>query len=153
MCGWGEGKYICIKLELTVGSLICSRPNLMQVCVMVSLYRTDRQTGRCKYLSLGEVEVHSDFVSPQPGQVVVVGELGLQLANLLLGECRPLLPGFTAHIWLVVPVLRLWNKTPTHTSPAGSVRADLYAIETLNKKKKVGLKVWPVWGQVGISRR
>jgi len=79
--------------------------------------RTDRQTDRCKYLSLGEVKVHSDLVSPQARQVVVVGELGLQLANLLLGERRPLLPGFTAHVRLVVPVLGLW-KSNTNAHPA-----------------------------------
>lgn len=37
----------------------------------------------------------------------MVGELGLQLADLLLGEGRPLLPGFAAAVRLVVPVLGL----------------------------------------------
>lgn len=47
-------------------------------------------------LALGEVQVHSDLVSPEPGQVVMVRELSLQLPKLLLGEGRPLLAGLAA---------------------------------------------------------
>lgn len=48
------------------------------------------------HLPLGEVQVYSDLVSPQPGQVVVVSELRLQLPQLLLGERRPLLAGLAS---------------------------------------------------------
>lgn len=64
-------------------------------------------TLRGTYLSFGEVQVDGDLVAPQSGQVVVVGELGLQLSDLLLGEGRALLPGLAAHVRLVVPVLGL----------------------------------------------
>lgn len=50
------------------------------------------------YLAFGQVQVDSDFVASQSGQVVVVGELGLQLSDLLLGEGRALLPGFAAAV-------------------------------------------------------
>lgn len=58
-----------------------------------------------EHLSLGEVEVHGDLVAPEPGQVVVVGELGLQLPQLLLGERCTLLPGLAAGIHFEIGVL------------------------------------------------
>lgn len=57
------------------------------------------------YLAFGQVEVDGDLVASQPGQVVVVSELGLQFSDLLLGEGRALLPGLAA------AVLRLYVET------------------------------------------
>lgn len=59
------------------------------------------------YLAFCQVEVDSDFVAPQSGQVVVVSELWLQFPDLLLGEGCALLPGFAA------AVLRLYMTTVT----------------------------------------
>lgn len=63
-----------------------------------------------EHLSLCEVQVHGDLVAPEPGQVVVVGELGLQLSQLLLGERRALLPGLAAGICLKTGVLDVWRE-------------------------------------------
>lgn len=49
-------------------------------------------------MSFCEVKVDSDLVASQSGQIVVVGELGLQLADLFLGEGCALLPGFAVHV-------------------------------------------------------
>lgn len=57
------------------------------------------------HLSLCEVQVDGDLVAPQPGQVVVVGELGLQLPQLLLGEGRALFAGLAAGVALKTGVL------------------------------------------------
>lgn len=51
-------------------------------------------------LPLGEVQVYRDLISPEPGQVVVMSELGLQLPQLLLGKGRPLLAGLAAALRL-----------------------------------------------------
>lgn len=59
----------------------------------------------CPYLSLCEVQVDCDLVAAQPGQVVVVGELGLQLPQLLLGERRALFAGLAAGVHLKTGLL------------------------------------------------
>lgn len=58
-----------------------------------------------QYLSLCEVQVDGDLVAAEPGQVVVVGELGFQLPQLLLGERRALFPGLAAGIHLKAGLL------------------------------------------------
>ena len=50
------------------------------------------------HLSLGEVEGHCNLVPPEPGQVVTVHELPLQLRDLVPGEGSPLLPGIVV-VW------------------------------------------------------
>lgn len=62
------------------------------------------------YLPLGEIQVHSDLVSPQPGQVVMVSELRLELPQLLLGECGPLLAGLAAALQLPSVLLVVWGE-------------------------------------------
>lgn len=44
------------------------------------------------YLSLGEVQGYSYLVPPESGQIIMDGELFLQLPDLVLGEGRPLFP-------------------------------------------------------------
>lgn len=44
------------------------------------------------YLSLGEVQVNSNFIAAKAGQVIVMSELSLQLSQLLLSEGCPFLP-------------------------------------------------------------
>ena len=56
-------------------------------------------------LSFGEVERDGDLVSSQPGQVVVVVELVLELPDLLLGESCPLLAGLGGEVELLVAAL------------------------------------------------
>lgn len=65
---------------------------------------------RGPHLPLGEVQVHSDLVSPEPGQVVMVGELGLQLPQLLLGEGGPLLASLAAALRLPPALLVVWGE-------------------------------------------
>lgn len=62
------------------------------------------------HLALGEVQVHSDLVSPEPGQVVMVRELGFQLPKLLLGEGRPLLAGLAAALHSCSVLLVVWGE-------------------------------------------
>lgn len=62
------------------------------------------------HLALGEVQVHSDLVSPEPGQVVMVRELSLQLPKLLLGEGRPLLAGLAAALHSRSVLLVVWGE-------------------------------------------
>lgn len=62
------------------------------------------------YLSFGEVEVDSYFVASQSGQIVVVCKLWLQFPDLFFGEGCALLPGLAVHVWLIAPVLGLWNE-------------------------------------------
>lgn len=71
------------------------------------------EAGFGKYLSLGEIQVHGDLVSPEPRQVVVVGEFGFQLPQLLLGEGRPFLPRPAARFRLAARVRGFW-RTSTH---------------------------------------
>lgn len=66
-----------------------AQPGVMHLLYSV---REKQQGMGFEYLSLGEVQVHSDLVSPEPCQVIVVGEFCLQLPQLLLGERCPLLP-------------------------------------------------------------
>lgn len=52
-----------------------------------------RGGGGCAvYLSLGEVQGYSYLVPPESGQIIMDGELFLQLPDLVLGEGRPLFP-------------------------------------------------------------
>lgn len=44
------------------------------------------------YLSLGKVQGYSYLVPPESGQIIMDGELFLQLPDLVLGEGRPLFP-------------------------------------------------------------
>lgn len=70
--------------------------------------------GLCRlHLAFGEVQVHRDFVSPQPGQVVVMCKLRLQLPQLLLGEGRPLLASLAAAIRLPAVLLVVWGREDT----------------------------------------
>lgn len=62
------------------------------------------------HLPLGQIQVHRDLVSPEPGQVVVVSKLGLQLPQLLLGECRPLLAGLAAALRFSAVLLVVWGE-------------------------------------------
>lgn len=48
--------------------------------------------GCAVYLSLGEVQGYSYLVPPESGQIIMDGELFLQLPDLVLGEGRPLFP-------------------------------------------------------------
>lgn len=48
--------------------------------------------GGAVYLSLGEVQGYSYLVPPESGQIIMDGELFLQLPDLVLGEGRPLFP-------------------------------------------------------------
>lgn len=66
---------------------------------------------RLLYLSLCEVQVDGDLVAAEPGQVVVVGELGLQLPQLLLGERRALFPGLAAGVHLKTGLLDICRET------------------------------------------
>ena len=50
------------------------------------------------HLSLGEVEGHGYLVPPEPGEVVTLHELPLQLRDLVPGEGSPLLPGIVV-VW------------------------------------------------------
>lgn len=59
------------------------------------------------YLPLGEVQVDGDLVAAEAGQVVVVGELGLQLTQLLLGERRALFAGLAAGVHLEAGLLEV----------------------------------------------
>lgn len=59
------------------------------------------------YLSLGEVQVDGNLVTTKAGQVVVVGELGLQLPQLLLGERRALFAGLAAGVHLETGLLEV----------------------------------------------
>lgn len=59
------------------------------------------------YLPLGEVQVDGDLVAAEAGQVVVVGELGLQLPQLLLGERRALFAGLAAGVHLEAGLLEV----------------------------------------------
>lgn len=63
------------------------------------------------YLSLSEVQVDRDLVATEAGQVVVVGELGLQLPQLLLGERRALFAGLTAGVHLETGLLEVCRGT------------------------------------------
>lgn len=62
------------------------------------------------YLSLCEVQVDGDLVAAQPGQVVMVGEFGFQLSQLLLGERRALFPGLAAGVHLKTGLLDIWSR-------------------------------------------
>lgn len=57
------------------------------------------------YLSLCEVKIDGDLISTESCQVVVVGELCLQLPQLLLGERCTLFPGLAAGIHLKTGIL------------------------------------------------
>lgn len=78
-----------------------------------------RGRGQSSHLPFREIQVYGDFVPPQSGQIVVMGEFCLQFSNLLFGERRPLLPWLAAHIRFVIPILGLlkektrmeWKKT------------------------------------------
>lgn len=50
--------------------------------------------GGAVYLSLGEVQGYSYLVPPESGQIIMDGELFLQLPDLVLGKGRPLFPRF-----------------------------------------------------------
>lgn len=67
-----------------------------------------------QHLPLGEVQVHGDLVSPEPGQVVMMSKLGLQLPQLLLGEGRPLLAGLAAALQLPSALLVVWGERAPH---------------------------------------
>ncbi len=69
-----------------------------------------KQAQHWTYLSLCEVKVDSDFVTSKPCQIVVVSEFWFQFSNLFLGERCTLLPRFTAHVWLIAPILGIWNE-------------------------------------------
>lgn len=62
---------------------------------------------RSPHLPFREIQVYGDFVPPESGQIVVMGEFCLQFSNLLFGECCPLLPWLAAHIRFVIPILGL----------------------------------------------
>lgn len=66
-----------------------------------------RSCGQSSHLPFREIQVYGDFVPPQSGQIVVMGEFCLQFSNLLFGECRPLLPWLAVHIRFVIPILGL----------------------------------------------
>ena len=63
------------------------------------------------HLPLREVQVHSDLVSPEPGQVVMVSKLGLKLPKLLLGEGCPLLSSLAAAIRLPSALWVVWGES------------------------------------------
>lgn len=65
---------------------------------------------RGSYLPLGEIQVYSDLVSPEPGQVVMVSKLCLELPQLLLGECCPLLSGLAATLQFSSVLLVVWGE-------------------------------------------
>lgn len=65
---------------------------------------------RPAYLSLCEVQIDGDLVAAEPGQVVVVGELSLQLSQLLLGERCALFPGLAAGVHLKIGLLDIWRE-------------------------------------------
>lgn len=60
-----------------------------------------------RYLSLREVQVDSDLIATQSGQVVMVGELRFQFPELLLGERCALFPRFAVRVHL--EVLNIWR--------------------------------------------
>lgn len=62
------------------------------------------------HLPLGEVQVHGDLVSPEPGQIVMVSKLSLQLPQLLLGEGCPLLAGLAATLRFSSVLLVVWGE-------------------------------------------
>ena len=65
------------------------------------------------HLPLGEVQVYRDLISAEPGQVVVMSKLSLELPQLLLGEGCPLLPGLAGALWLRSILLVVWGeRTP-----------------------------------------
>lgn len=66
--------------------------------------------GKALYLSLCEVQVYSDLVATQPGQVVMVGELCLQFSQLLLGECCAFFSCLAAGIHLKAGLLDIWKE-------------------------------------------
>lgn len=68
------------------------------------------------YLSFCEVQVHCDLITSQPGQVVVMGELSLQLPELLFGKSCPFLAGFAVGISLKARVLDLWKTNELETN-------------------------------------
>lgn len=62
------------------------------------------------YLPLREVQVHGDLISPEPGQIIMVSKLGLQLPQLLLGEGCPLLAGLAATLRFPSVLLVVWGR-------------------------------------------
>lgn len=68
------------------------------------------------YLSLGEVQVDGDLIAAEAGQVVVVGELGLQLPQLLLGERRALFAGLAAGVHLEAGLLEVCRGAQAQSS-------------------------------------
>lgn len=101
------------------------------------------------YLSFREVEVDSYFVASQSGQIVVVCELWLQFPDLFFGEGCALLPGLAVHVWLIAPVLGLWNEKQNIFQPqlslqkregVGGVGCGVGVEGGRTKKKKEGLK-------------
>lgn len=58
-----------------------------------------------EYLSLCEVQVDGDLIATEPGQVVMVGELGFQLSQLLFGEGCALFPRLAAGVHLKTGLL------------------------------------------------
>ena len=66
---------------------------------------------RATHLSLRQVQGHSDLVASQTGQVVVDGELLLQLPDLVLRERRPFFTRLRRQVQLVrVRTSRNWNQ-------------------------------------------
>lgn len=104
------------------------------------------------YLSFREVEVDSYFVASQSGQIVVVCKLWLQFPDLFFGEGCALLPGLAVHVWLIAPVLGLWNEKQNIFQPQLSLQKRGGG---RNKKKRDGFdKVQgPIWNKNKMKER
>ena len=93
------------------------------------------------YLSFREVEVDGYFIASQPGQIVVVCELWLQLSDLFLGEGCALLPGFAVHVWLIAPVLGIWNEKQNIFQPQFDSTQNKREERVEKKKRQGGEKI------------
>lgn len=60
------------------------------------------------YLPFRQVQVYRYFITPQSGQIVVMGEFRLKLPDLFFSEGGPLLPGLATRVRFVISILGLW---------------------------------------------
>lgn len=60
------------------------------------------------YLPFRQVQVYRYFITPQSGQIVVMGEFRLKLPDLFFSEGGPLLPGLATRVRFEISILGLW---------------------------------------------
>lgn len=62
------------------------------------------------YLPFRKVQVYRYFITPQSGQIVVMGEFCLKLPDLFFSEGGPFLPGLATCVRFVISILGLWRE-------------------------------------------